>query len=90
LLIKIAEPLTARYILYVAKKEDGDLLRKASPEVRRQTWLQLVDRISVPSWMKDASLPLLVDRRALKGYCGGAEEEVLRGKPAEKKLDDLD
>ena len=93
---QMAEAATARYILYVKTREEGVmLLKQASPEAKRQTWIQEISKVPAAPWMKSVSFPCLVDRRVAKAYSGGAEIEILVGKEAKAAqpfgaVDDLD
>lgn len=90
----MAEPLTARYVLYVSKRENANtLLQSASSELKRQIWIQELGSIQPAGWMQGISAPILVDRRNGKAYAGGAEKEILdssAAKPAFGKVDNLE
>ena len=87
----MAEAATARYVLYVRTREEGESLLRG--EIRRNTWIQSITTITPPAWMQGVPLPILVDRRLGKAFAGGAEKEVLE--PVSKtqtfgKVEELD
>jgi len=65
---------TARFVLYVQKKDDAKLfMASATADVRRQTWVQELSRIQAAPWMRTVTFPVLVDRTIMKAFFRGEE-----------------
>lgn len=81
-----ADPDVARYIVYVHKQEDAKaFLAAASADVRRQTWVQLLNSITPAPWMKSVVFPAVVDRVAMKAYFRGEEMRLAEASRAGKR-----